>query len=142
MRCGLGIVVLAHRSVNVEVWLAVIRKYSIHRGVRCEFGDGRGSRRSRRASCGMLPHTEAIVSAVAWWTTVRLFLDALKFVLPWFPIAVAPAAENRFLRKQLTLYPGTRVKPRRADDAISMTRVMLSQVIDSRAPLTIVKPTR
>src|SRR5215211_1574191 len=58
------------------------------------FGDGRGSRRSRRASCGMLPHTEAIVSAVAWWTTVRLFLDALKFVLPWFPIAVAPGGRE------------------------------------------------
>jgi hypothetical protein len=50
------------------------------------------------------------------------------------------AADNLFLRKQLAPYQERRVKPRRADDATPNTLVMLSQLIDWRAGMTIVKP--
>jgi hypothetical protein len=50
------------------------------------------------------------------------------------------AAENLFLRKQLALYQERRAKPRRADDALRITLVTLSRLIDWRAVLTIVKP--
>jgi putative transposase len=79
-------------------------------------------------------------SSLAWRTTVRLFVDALKFVSLGFRSRSHLAAENLFLRKQLALYQERRVKSRRADDAMRITLVILSQVIDWRAVLTIVKP--
>jgi putative transposase len=75
-------------------------------------------------------------------TTVRLLVDALRFVSLGLRSRSYLAAENLFLRKQLALYQERRVKPRRADDSIRITLVMLSQLIDWRAALTIVKPTR
>lgn len=50
------------------------------------------------------------------------------------------AAENLFLRKQLALYVERQVRPRRATDAIRLTLVALSHVIEWRLVLTIVKP--
>jgi putative transposase len=50
------------------------------------------------------------------------------------------AAENLFLRRQLGLYLERQVKPRRADDATRITLVALSQLVDWRRLLTIVKP--
>jgi hypothetical protein len=50
------------------------------------------------------------------------------------------AAENLFLRKQLTLYLERQVKPRRADDATRIALVALSRLIDWRRVLTVVKP--
>jgi putative transposase len=50
------------------------------------------------------------------------------------------AAENLFLRKQLALYLERQAKPRRPDDATRITLVALSQLVDSRPLLTIVKP--
>jgi transposase InsO family protein len=49
-------------------------------------------------------------------------------------------AENLFLRKQLALYVERQVKPRRPDHATRITLVVLSQVIDWRMLLTVVKP--
>jgi putative transposase len=69
-----------------------------------------------------------------------LLVDALRFVSLGLRSRSYLAAENLFLRKQLALYQERRVKPRRADDSIRITLVMLSQLIDWRAALTIVKP--
>ena len=50
------------------------------------------------------------------------------------------AAENLFLRKQLALYVERQVRPRRATNAVRLTQVALSCVIEWRHVLTIVKP--
>ena len=50
------------------------------------------------------------------------------------------AAENLFLRKKLALYQERRVKPRRADASTRVALVLLSQFLDWRALLTVVKP--
>jgi putative transposase len=75
-----------------------------------------------------------------WWTTGRVLVDALRFVSLGFQSRSQLAAENLFLRKQLALYGERRVKSRRADDATRITLVVLAQLIDWRAALTIVKP--
>jgi hypothetical protein len=46
------------------------------------------------------------------------------------------AAENLFLRKQLALYQERRVKPRRADDAMRITLVILARLIDWKGVLS------
>ena len=73
-------------------------------------------------------------------TTVRLLADALRLISLGLRSRSHLAAENLFLRKQLALYQERRVKPRRADDALRITLVTLSRLIDWRAVLTIVKP--
>jgi hypothetical protein len=50
------------------------------------------------------------------------------------------AAENLFLRKQLALYQERRTRPRRADASTRVALVLLSQFLDWRALLTVVKP--
>jgi putative transposase len=79
-------------------------------------------------------------SSIVWRTTVRLLIDALRFVSLGLRSRSQLAAENLFLRKQLALYQERRVKPRRADDATRITLVVLSKLTDWRAMLTIVKP--
>jgi hypothetical protein len=66
--------------------------------------------------------------------------DALRLVSLGLRSRSQLAAENLFLRKQLALYRERQVKPRRADDATRITLVVLAQLIDWRAVLTIVKP--
>jgi putative transposase len=73
-------------------------------------------------------------------TVGRLLVDVLRFVSLGFRSRSQLAAENLFLRKQLALYRERQVKPRRADDATRITLVVLAQLIDWRAVLTIVKP--
>jgi hypothetical protein len=50
------------------------------------------------------------------------------------------AAENLFLRKQLTLYLEREAKPRRATNATRLTLVVLARFIEWRSVLTIVHP--
>src|SRR5262245_11871452 len=50
------------------------------------------------------------------------------------------AAENLFLRKQLALYQGRKVKPRRADEATRVILAGLSRFLAWRQLLLIVKP--
>ena len=50
------------------------------------------------------------------------------------------AAENLFLRKQLALFQERRTKPRRPDPATRVALVLLSQWLDWRSMLTVVKP--
>lgn len=73
-------------------------------------------------------------------TVGRLLVDALKFVSLGVRSRSQLAAENLFLRKQLALYQERKVTPRRAADATRITLVVLSQLIDWRRVLTIVKP--
>ena len=77
---------------------------------------------------------------MVWRTAVHLLVDVVRFVSVSFRSRSQLAAENLFLRKQLALYRERQVKPRRADDATRITLVMLSQLIDWRAVLTIVQP--
>jgi len=79
-------------------------------------------------------------SSFTCWTTVRLLADTLRLVWLGFQSRSQLAAENLFLRKQLALYAERRVKSRRADDATRITLVVLAQLIDWRAALTIVQP--
>src|SRR3990167_7353645 len=85
----------------------------------------------------MLKHS---CSSIVWWTAVQLLVDALRFLLLGFRSRLRLAAENLFLRKQLALYGERRVKSRRADAATRITLVVLSQLIDWKTVLTIVKP--
>ena len=66
--------------------------------------------------------------------------DLLQLVSSGWRSHVQLVAENLFLRKQLALYMERQVKPRRPDPATRMTLVVLSQVIDWRTLLTVVKP--
>jgi hypothetical protein len=100
-----------------------------------------GSRRSRLApgvACFRMRKRSS--SSTVWRTTVRLLIDALRFVSLGLRSRSQLAAENLFLRKQLALYQERRVAPRRADDATRITLVVLSRLTDWRAMLTIVKP--
>jgi transposase InsO family protein len=69
-----------------------------------------------------------------------LLLDAARFLVLCLRPAPALAAENLFLRKQLTQYQERRVKPRRANDATRMALIWLSRFFDWRRVLVIVKP--
>ena len=73
-------------------------------------------------------------------TVGRLLVDVLRFVSLGFRSRSQLAAENLFLRKQLALYRERQVNPRRDDEATRITLVVLAQLIDWRAVLTIVKP--
>jgi putative transposase len=77
---------------------------------------------------------------IMWGTAGWLLVDALRFVSLGFRSRSQVAAENLFLRKQLALYQERWIKSRRADDATRITLVVLSQLIDWRVVLTIVKP--
>ena len=50
------------------------------------------------------------------------------------------AAENLFLRKQLALYQERCTRPRRADASTRVALVLLSQFLDWRSLLTVIKP--
>jgi hypothetical protein len=50
------------------------------------------------------------------------------------------AAENFFLRKQLSFYVERRIKPRRLDDATRLTLGVLARFIECRGVLTVVQP--
>src|SRR5215472_4812144 len=71
-------------------------------------------------------------------------LDPLVDALSLFRASLQPqcalAAENLFLRKQLTLYLERNIKPRRAKTATKLTMVLLSRLFAWREALTIVKP--
>ena len=66
--------------------------------------------------------------------------DVWCFLVLCLRPAPALAAENFFLRKQLTQYQERQVKPRRASDAIRVALVWLSRFFDWRTALVIVQP--
>jgi putative transposase len=73
-------------------------------------------------------------------TIFSVFLDALTFIQLCLRPRVAVAAENLFLRKQLSLYVERDVKPRRATDSIRVTLARLCRWFDWREALIVVKP--
>ena len=73
-------------------------------------------------------------------TASRLLKDLLALVRLGVTSRAHLAAENLFLRKQLTLYQERRTKPRRSDPATRITLVVLSRWLDWRALLTVVQP--
>jgi len=121
-----------------DLKVAVIRKYS----VRAECLLSLGSRREQHLRRPVVPcfNMRKQSSPIVWRTAVRLLVDALGFVSHGFRSRSQLVAENLFLRKQLALYRERRVKPRRADDATRIALVLLAQLVDWRAVLTIVQP--
>jgi hypothetical protein len=69
-----------------------------------------------------------------------VFFDLLVFFRLNLRSAPAPAAENLFLRKQLSLYVERKKKPRRATDSARFTLAQLSRLFEWRDALTVVKP--
>jgi hypothetical protein len=75
-------------------------------------------------------------------TTFVLSADFLKFMHLLLRPTVSLAAENLFLRKQLSLYVERKVKPRRPTNSIRFTLARLSGFFDWRNALTVVNPDR
>src|SRR5690348_289705 len=73
-------------------------------------------------------------------TIFSVFLDALAFIQLCLRPRVAVAAENLFLRKQLSLYMERGIRPRRATDSIRLTLARLSRWFDWWEALIVVKP--
>ena len=73
-------------------------------------------------------------------TASRLLEDLLAFVRLGLTSRAQLAVENLFLRKQLPLYQERWTKPRRPDPATRVTLTLLSQWLDWRSMLTVVKP--
>ena len=73
-------------------------------------------------------------------TLVDLPLDALRLVSLGLRPRCVLAAENLFLRKQLTLYMDRTLKPRRAETATKLTLVLLSRLFAWQEAPTVVKP--
>ena len=69
-----------------------------------------------------------------------LIRDALIFLKLCFCSKSFLAAENLFLRKQMAVYLGRKVKPRRATNDTRLSLVFLSRFFDWRPALTMVKP--
>jgi putative transposase len=69
-----------------------------------------------------------------------LVLDVLTFVRTSLQSRVQLAAENMFLRKQLTLCVEREIQPRRADPATRATLALVARLIDWRPMLTVVTP--
>src|SRR5215510_9598853 len=73
-------------------------------------------------------------------TIFGVFLDALTFLRLWLRPTATVAAENLFLRKQLSLFVERKVKPRRATDSIRFTLARLARCFDWQNALIVVKP--
>ena len=73
--------------------------------------------------------------------TVRCLLrDLMALVRLGLTSRAQLAAENLFLRKQVALYQERRTKPRRPDPATRVALMLLSQWLDWRSLLTVVRP--
>ena len=74
-------------------------------------------------------------------TLFQLTEDFIRLLGSILQSRSALAAENLFLRKQLSLYQAERrVRPQRATDATRLTMVMLSKLFDWREALVTVRP--
>jgi len=73
-------------------------------------------------------------------TTFDLWLDSPRLVSASLQPRCRLAAENLFLRKQLSLYLERHVKPRRAKPAARLTLVLLSKLFAWREVLIVVRP--
>jgi putative transposase len=73
-------------------------------------------------------------------TLLTLLVDVVRFLRLCLRPAPVLAAENLFLRKQLTLYQERHSKPRRATDATRLALVWLARWFDWRQALAVVQP--
>src|SRR5215468_4322759 len=73
-------------------------------------------------------------------TISAVLLDIVTFTRLCLRPTTAVAAENLFLRKQLSLFVERQIKPRRASDSIRFTLARLSRWFDWRNALIAVKP--
>jgi len=73
-------------------------------------------------------------------TALALLVDLLRVLQLMLRSRTQLAAENLFLRKQLACYIERQVRPRRTDNASRIALVLLSQFVDWRELLTIVRP--
>ena len=69
-----------------------------------------------------------------------LRVDLGRFLGASLRSRTALAAKNRFLRKQLALYPERRVNPQRASDPIRLALVLLARCFAWREALTVMQP--
>jgi putative transposase len=67
--------------------------------------------------------------------------DGMRYFMLRLRSPASLAAENLFLRKQLALYQGRQVKPRRAMPTPRLSLVWLARWFDWRCALVIVQPT-
>jgi transposase InsO family protein len=84
---------------------------------------------------GLFRHVRHLASML-----ISFIVDAVCYLGLCLRPSPVLAAENLFLRKQLTLYEDRQVKPRRATDAIRLAMVWLSYWFDWRSALRIVNP--
>jgi putative transposase len=73
-------------------------------------------------------------------TALALLADLLRLLRLMVRSRTQLAAENLFLRKQLACYVERQVRPHRTDNASRITLVLLSQYVEWRELLTIVRP--
>ena len=71
---------------------------------------------------------------------LSLFADLLRFLSLGLRSKTSLAAENLFLRKQLTFYEERKIRPRRMDNPTRLTLVWLSRRFDWRNALAVVTP--
>jgi putative transposase len=80
----------------------------------------------------------------AFWhaslTLHRISLDFIRFLGSVLQSRSALAAENLFLRKQLSLYQERQVRPRRATDATRLIMVLAARLFDWKEALIAVRP--
>jgi putative transposase len=71
---------------------------------------------------------------------LRILADLVHFVCLGLRSRSSLAAENLFLRKELTFYHERKVKPRRAGNPTRLTLVLLSRWFNWRGALIVVRP--
>ena len=99
----------------------------------------------RRSSAGKDADRDwwhTVSSAHVFRTALALLADLLHLPRLMFRSRTQLAAENLFLRKQLACYIERQVRPRRTDDPSRIALALLSQFVEWRELLTIVRPRR
>src|SRR5262245_51081015 len=101
------------------------------------------SAKTIRAACLLTSDaisTGAVSSPHVLSTALVLLADLLRLLRLMFRSRRQLAAENLFLRKQMACYIERQVRPRHTDNASRIGLVLLSQFVDWRELLTIVRP--
>jgi len=70
----------------------------------------------------------------------RLIEDAFRWVVLLFRSTASVHAENLFLRRQLALFMGRGVRPRRVDATTRASLAVLAKLFDWRSALVVVQP--
>ena len=70
----------------------------------------------------------------------QLTVDFIRLLGSFLQSRSALAAENLFLRKQLSLYQERQVRPQRVTDATRLTMVLVAKLFDWREALMTVRP--